>query len=123
MTSNQGRDHFFQQFAVFAGGGVGGGKVIGSTNVTGSVTIEPGWSQNRNVVNEDIAATIYSALGIDYTTTLHDDPFGRGFEYVPFASEGAWYPVLEVFNQDRTNRAVTRPGTTRRGNTGDRTRQ
>lgn len=123
LTSNQGRDHFFQQFAVFAGGGVGGGKVIGSTNATGSATLEPGWSQNRSVVNEDIAATIYSALGIDYTTTLHDDPFGRGFEYVPFASEGAWYPVLEVFNQDRTNRAVTRPGTTRRGDTGDRTSQ
>ena len=31
---------------------------------------------------EDIASTIYSALGIDYT------PLGRGFEYVPFAKDG-----------------------------------
>ncbi len=101
LTSGLGRDHYFQHFCVMAGGGVGGGRVIGSTNDTGSATREPGWSQNRNVANEDIAATVYSALGIDYTTTRHDDPFGRGFEYVPFAAEGAWYPVLEVFNTER----------------------
>lgn len=124
LTSNQGRDHFFQQFAVFAGGGVEGGKVIGSTNATGSATLETGWSQNRNIVNEDIAATIYSALGIDYTKTLHDDPFGRGFEYVPFASEGAWYPVMEVFKKDRAEDTQRGGGTGagggRRGNSGRR---
>jgi hypothetical protein len=27
--------------------------------------------------------TIYSAMGIDWTTVRHDDPLGRGFEYVP----------------------------------------
>jgi len=97
LTNGQGRDHYFQHFAAFAGGGIKGGRVIGSTNSTGASVQEPGWSQNRPAANEDIAATVYSALGIDYTTTLHDDPFGRGFEYVPFASEGAWYPVLELF--------------------------
>ena len=97
LTNGQGRDHYFQHFAVFAGGGTKGGRVIGSTSDTGTVTKEPGWSQNRDVAAEDLAATIYSAMGIDYTTTRHDDPFGRGFDYVPFASEGAWYPVLEIF--------------------------
>jgi hypothetical protein len=109
LTSGQGRDHYFQHFAVFAGGGIAGGRIIGATDDTGRVTREPGWSQNRNVANEDIAATIYSALGIDYTTTRHDDPFGRGFDYVPFASEGAWYPVLELFNTDRSKGAASSP--------------
>jgi uncharacterized protein (DUF1501 family) len=99
LTERDGRDHYFQHFAVMAGGGVVGGRVIGETDATGLDIKEPGWSQNRAVANEDIAATIYSALGIDYTTIRRDDPFGRGFEYVPFASEGAWYPVTELFGR------------------------
>ena len=45
--------------------------------------VEPGWSLDRQIRPEDIEATIYSALGIDWTTVRHDDPLGRGFEYVP----------------------------------------
>jgi hypothetical protein len=104
LTNQDGRDHYFQQFAVLAGGGVQGGRVIGQTTADGGSVQEPGWSQGRAVAYEDVAATIYSALGIDYTTIRHDDPFGRGFEYVPFASEGAWYPVLELFTRDVNGR-------------------
>jgi hypothetical protein len=111
LTNQDGRDHYFQQFAVLAGGGVQGGRVIGQTTADGGNIQEPGWSQGRAVAYEDVAATIYSALGIDYTTVRRDDPFGRGFEYVPFASEGAWYPVLELFNRDANNR----PGLSGRG--------
>ena len=60
-----------------------GGRAIGATNATGSDTADFGWSQNRYVYAEDIEATIYSALGIDWTTIRRDDPLGRGFEYVP----------------------------------------
>jgi hypothetical protein len=101
LNSGQGRDHYFYHFAVFAGGGVKGGRIIGTTTEDGGAVIDPGWSQNRPVANEDIAATIYSAMGIDYTKKRYDDPFGRGFEYVPFAAEGAWYPVLELFQSKR----------------------
>jgi hypothetical protein len=104
LNTQNGRDHYFQHFAVFAGGGVSGGKAIGQTNDVGSGIIEPGWSQNRAVVNEDIAATIYSALGIDYTKKLRDDPLQRGFEYVPFAAQGAWGPVLELFGRGPRDR-------------------
>lgn len=110
LTSQNGRDHFFQHFAVLAGGGVVGGRIIGETSTDGSTTKEAGWSQNRPVAYEDIAATIYSALGIDYTKKLNDDPFGRGFEYVPFASEGAWYPVVELFSRELRTR---QPGSSR----------
>lgn len=107
-TSQSGRDHYFQHFAVMAGGGVQGGKTIGTTNASGSSVQESGWSQGRPAQYEDIAATIYSALGINYFTVRTDDPFGRGFEYVPFAKEGAWYPILEVFPADRAAQARSR---------------
>ena len=120
-NNQAGRDHFFQHFAMLAGGGVKGGRVIGSTTATGGGVLETGWSQNRPVANEDLAATIYSALGINYLTIRRDDPFGRGFEYVPFANDGAWVPVTEVLERVAapTPRAGMTPGTTgRRG--GDR---
>ncbi len=117
LTGQNGRDHFFQHFAVLAGGGVGGGRIIGETTADGSTTKEPGWSQNRPVAYEDIAATIYSALGIDYTKKLNDDPIGRGFEYVPFASEGAWYPVVELFSRDLP---IRQPVVPRSGSNGRR---
>ncbi len=109
LNTGLGRDHYFNHFAVFAGGGVTGGRVIGSTTDDGGAVKEPGWSQNRPAANEDIVATIYSALGIDYTKKRYDDPFGRGFEYVPFASEGAWYPVLELFGRKSQERPKIQP--------------
>lgn len=97
LTGQNGRDHYFQHFACFAGAGVTGGKIIGTTSADGGYITEPGWSANRPAQYEDVAATIYSALGIDYTTTRNDDPFGRGFEYVPFAAQGAWEPINDLF--------------------------
>ena len=93
-----GRDHYLQMFYAFAGGGVQGGKLIGETNATGSFTVNPGWSRNRDVRPEDIEATIYSALGIDWTTVRHDDPLGRGFYYVPIADDDAYAPVHELWD-------------------------
>ena len=97
LTAAAGRDHWPQQFAFFAGGGVQGGTVIGQTNATGSDTVDFGWSQNRYVYAEDIEATIYSAMGIDWTTVRHDDPLGRGFEYVPTTGPVTYFPVHELW--------------------------
>jgi hypothetical protein len=98
FTAAQGRDHYPLQFAMFAGGGVTGGKVIGSTDATGANVVDPGWSQNRPVNPEDIEATIYSALGINWTNVCYNDPFHRGFEYVP-QTQGPnyWLPINELF--------------------------
>src|SRR5215472_14963302 len=38
LTAAAGRDHWPQQFAFFAGGGIKGGTVVGQTNATGSTT-------------------------------------------------------------------------------------
>jgi hypothetical protein len=98
VTAAAGRDHYLNQFAMFAGGGVVGGKVIGSTNADGSAIVDNGWSQNRAINAEDIEATIYSALGINWTNVCFNDPFHRGFEYVP-QSNGPdyWVPIQELF--------------------------
>jgi len=97
LNNQNGRDHFLQQSVLFAGGGVKGRRAIGSTDSVGRVTVDPGWSRARDVRTEDIEATIYSALGIDWTTIRRDDPFGRGFEYVPFSRDDLYGPVHELW--------------------------
>ncbi|MFN0106253.1 MAG: DUF1501 domain-containing protein [Bryobacteraceae bacterium] len=97
LSATSGRDHYLQQFVFFAGGGVKGGRAIGSTDPTGARTEEFGWSGDRDVRVEDVEATIYSALGINWTNIRYDDPFGRGFEYVPFANEGLYKPIHELW--------------------------
>jgi hypothetical protein len=98
LTAAGGRDHYFNYSALVAGGGVRGGRAIGSTTPDGAFVDNPGWSQGRPIYSEDFAATIYSAMGINYRTTRHDDPLGRGFEYV--ATTGTNYigePIAELF--------------------------
>ena len=41
--------------------------------------------------------TIYSAMGIDWTTVRHDDPLGRGFDNVPTTGPIQFAPVNELF--------------------------
>ena len=97
LTESGGRDHYLRMSVVAAGGGVRGGRIIGSTNQIGDQVKEFGWSANRDIRPEDLTSTIYSALGIDYTTVRHDDPLGIGFEYVPFAKDGVYRSVDELF--------------------------
>jgi Protein of unknown function (DUF1501) len=97
LTSNNGRDHHVQQSALFAGGGVRGGQVIGSTSALGDSVDDPGWSAGRNAWAEDIEATIYSALGIDYSKVIHADNLGRGFYYVPDQDPYTYQPINELF--------------------------
>jgi hypothetical protein len=96
LTTQQGRDHYFVHTAFFAGGGVRGGKIIGETTADGRMIQSPGWSGDRAVTPEDITATIYSALGINYTTVRRDDPLGRGFEYVP-STDWQAVPLVDLF--------------------------
>lgn len=83
LTVNQGRDHHKDAFSgLFAGAGVQGGRVLGVTDELGAKIKDPGWHKKRPVYFEDVAATIYSALGIDWTKTIASTPSGRAFEYV-----------------------------------------
>ena len=97
VTPAGGRDHLLQQTVIFAGAGVTGGKVIGATNATGSDTTDYGWSRQRYVKPEDVEATIYSAMGINWTTVRYDDPLGRGFYYVPNSDQDIYGPINELW--------------------------
>lgn len=97
LSAAGGRDHYAQQFCLMGGAGIKGGRALGATDPTGRATVDPGWSAARDVRPEDIEATIYSAMGINWTRTRYDDPFKRGFEYVPYASEGLYAPVNELW--------------------------
>jgi uncharacterized protein (DUF1501 family) len=98
ITPAGGRDHYPQQSVIFAGAGVRGGRTIGSTDATGANSADYGWSRGRDIKPEDIEATIYSAMGINWTTVRFDDPFGRGFEYVPFSDQDVYGPINELWS-------------------------
>ncbi len=96
-----GREHYIQVHSgMFAGGGMKKGAVIGQTDEHGGKVVEAGWQQKRPIYMEDIACTIYSALGIDWTKNIENTPSGRSFHYVEPAS-GTKYvdfePVQEFF--------------------------
>jgi len=65
VNRDGGRDHHSRCFSVvMAGGGVKGGTVVGASDARGA---EP---SERPVKPEDLSATIYQCLGIDYTQSL-----------------------------------------------------
>lgn len=62
-----GRHHWAHGYtAVFAGGGVRGGQVIGKSDKVGGHPITVPWRPN------DLGATVYDALGIDPNSDVHD---------------------------------------------------
>jgi hypothetical protein len=62
-----GRDHWCNCYSVaLAGGGVQGGRVVGSSDGSG------GYPRERAVHISDLAATIYHALGVDPRAQLQD---------------------------------------------------
>jgi hypothetical protein len=65
VSTAGGRDHWPRVFSVLlAGGGVPGGQLIGSSDATGESP------KDRPVTPADLAATIYTLLGIDPLATL-----------------------------------------------------
>ena len=71
INAAAGRDHWPTAISVgIGGGGVKTGTVVGKTNANAE------YPTDRPVRVEDVAATIYSAMGIDYTKT-YISPEGR----------------------------------------------
>jgi hypothetical protein len=98
LNARGGRDHHKDVMSVvMLGGGVQGGRTIGETDNNAAQIVTPGWRGDRPMKMEDITATIYSALGINWTKSITDTPSGRRFEYVPLGSSGFYVPVEEVF--------------------------
>ncbi len=67
INGGAGRDHFPNCYSVaFAGGGIRGGQVYGASDATGYAPAESPCGP------ADLHATIFHALGIDPSTTIHD---------------------------------------------------
>ena len=97
-ATRAGREHFIHVHSgLFAGAGVRRGGVIGKSDELGAKIVDPGWSGNRPIYMEDIACTIYSALGIDWTKVYHDDPLNRGFSLVLTNQSEQYAPVHELW--------------------------
>lgn len=97
LTVGKGRDHHrFAMSGLFAGGGVKGGQAIGATDARGETISASGWARKRSVYPEDTAATIYSALGIDWTKKMTNTPSGRFFQYVEPLSGTTVFDPSEV---------------------------
>jgi hypothetical protein len=101
LTPLRGREHYAKAMvAAFAGAGVKGGRAMGATDDQASRVVEYGWEAKRPIYPEDIAATIYSVLGIDYTKRITKTPSGRDFVYVdPAGPQGVvnYREVREFF--------------------------
>lgn len=84
LNQTAGRDHYpYAMSALFAGGGVKGGRVIGATDQNGATVTDVGWSHPRYMSVQDLCATAYSAMGIDWTVRFTDTPSGRIYDLVP----------------------------------------
>jgi hypothetical protein len=97
LTDIKGRDHWPQVRAgLIAGAGVKGGRVLGATDEQGGKITRFEWHKNRPIYPEDITATIYSVLGIDWTKKLSGTPSGRDFVYVEPMSGTTYIGSTEV---------------------------
>ncbi len=77
INANAGRDHWPRVFSIaMAGGSVPGGQVYGSSNLLGE------FPHDNPVTPSDIAATVYTLLGIDPTHELHTND-GRPVRITP----------------------------------------
>lgn len=89
INAGGGRDHYAECYTtMFFGGGVKPGRVIGRTDETCAKCIDTGWKYKQQPWMDNTVATIYSALGIDWTKKIENTPSGRVYEYTQTAPIG-----------------------------------
>jgi uncharacterized protein (DUF1501 family) len=92
-----GRDHHKHCFpAMFAGAGVKGGAIIGASDKDGAKCVETGWNHKQQPGIENVMATIYSALGIDWSKEVRNTPSGRTYTYVDPLGANGYIPTDEL---------------------------
>jgi hypothetical protein len=92
-----GRDHYNRCYsALFAGAGVKGGRVLGRTDSAGVKCLDTGWNHKEQPRTENVVATIYSALGIDWTKEIRNTPSGRTYVYVDPLGPSGYIPTDDI---------------------------
>jgi hypothetical protein len=83
LNGVDGRHHYnLCYIGLFAGGGVKGGRIIGKTDDAGEHCVETGWKYKMQPKTENIVASVYSALGIDWRRAITNTPSRRIYRYV-----------------------------------------
>jgi hypothetical protein len=79
-----GRHHYnLAYLSLYAGGGVKGGRIIGKTDAAGEHVVDNGWKYKRSQIKtENVYASIYSAMGIDWRKEITNTPSKRAYRYV-----------------------------------------
>jgi hypothetical protein len=92
-----GRDHHKHVFpAMFAGAGVKGGLVLGASDSDGRYCVDTGWNHKEQPRIENVVATIYSALGIDWSKEVQNTPSKRVYVYVDQLGANGIIPTDEL---------------------------
>jgi hypothetical protein len=97
LNNMAGRDHYNKCFpALFAGGGVKEGALLGRTDKDGARCLDTGWNRKEQPRIENIVATMYSALGIDWTKEIRNTPSGRAYPYVDPLGPSGYIPTDDI---------------------------
>ncbi len=97
LNNMAGRDHYNRCFpALFAGAGVKAGSIHGATDKDGAKCLDTGWERKEQPRIENIAATMFSALGIDWSKEMKNTPSGRAFPYVDPLGPAGFIPIDDI---------------------------
>jgi uncharacterized protein (DUF1501 family) len=97
LNNMAGRDHYNKCYpAMFAGAGVKGGQILGSTDSQGAKCLDTGWGRKEQPRMENILATMYSALGIDWSKEIRNTPSGRTYPYVDPLGPHGYIPTDDI---------------------------
>jgi hypothetical protein len=97
LNFQHGRDHHKHCFpAMFAGAGVKGGSILGASDKDGYKCVDTGWRHKEQPRIENVVATMYSALGIDWSKDIHDTPSQRTYSYVDHLGANGIIPTDEL---------------------------
>ena len=97
LNNVAGRDHYNDVYpALFAGAGVEQSRILGETDSEGAQCLDTGWHRKEQPRIENVVATMYSALGIDWSKKVHDTPSKRTYAYVDELGAPGWIPTDEI---------------------------
>ena len=89
MNNAEGRDHYGEVYTSFyVGGGVKPGRIVGATDELAAKCIDTGWKHKEQPAMDNHVATLYSALGIDWSKTIENTPSTRAYHYLQAAPIG-----------------------------------
>jgi hypothetical protein len=93
-----GRHHYNECYlALFAGGGTKPGRIIGNTDATGEKVEDTGWKfKKMQPRTENLYASVYSALGIDWRKEITNTPSKRAYRYVDVLGATEFVPDDEI---------------------------